>query len=335
MTVEQPKELTMNHTTASGSNAWPVLPTVEEWQDTYVTVHMWLQIVGKVRLALSPWVNHSWGSALYLTPRGLTTSPIQHGETSFAIDFDFVDHMLRIQCSTGQERSFALSGPAQSGPAASGLSVAQFYERTFAALGELGISVKILARPVEVPEAIPFAEDHGHASYDADAISRVWRAMSLAAPVFAKFRARFTGKVSPVHFFWGAFDLAVTRFSGRPAPKHPGGAPNCADWVMEEAYSRELSSAGFWPGMGLGEAAFYSYAYPAPPGFADAAVLPADASYNAALGEFVLPYDAVRRAADPEDALSSFLQSTYDAAATLADWDRSSLEVEAPPQASR
>lgn len=308
----------MNHI---NPRAWPVLPTVEEWQDTYVTVHMWLQIVGKVRLELSPWVNHSWGSTLYLTPRGLTTSPIHQGGRAFAIDFDFVDHALRIQSSTGEARSFALPG----------LSVAQFYERTFAALGELGISVEILARPVEVAEAIPFASDHGHASYDADAMARVWRAMTRAEPVFAKFRARFTGKVSPVHFFWGAFDLAVTRFSGRPAPKHPGGAPNCADWVMQEAYCRELSSAGFWPGLGLGEAAFYSYAYPAPAGFAEAAVLPGEAYYHAALGEFVLPYDAVRRAPDPEGALLSFLQSTYEAAATLAQWERSVLEVDGPP----
>lgn len=302
------------------STAWPALPPVAEWQDTLTTLHMWLQVVGKVRLELSPWVNHSWGSALYMTPRGITTSPIHQGGRSFAIDFDFVDHALKIATSDGGTRSFALAGQ----------SVAGFYRRVMAALGELGITVEIFKRPVEVALAIPFDEDDQHASYDAEAVHRLWRAFVSAEGVFKEFRARFIGKVSPVHLFWGAFDLAVTRFSGRTAPKHGGGAPNCADWVMVEAYSHELSSAGFWPGMGLGEAAFYSYAYPAPPGYADSVVLPAQAHYHAGLGEFILPYEAVRTAEQPDQVLLSFLQSTYEAAATLARWDPALTEWRPP-----
>jgi hypothetical protein len=308
--------MTQHH--AALPNAWPALPSVAEWQETYTTLHMWLQIVGKIRLELSPSINHSWGSALYLTPRGLTSSPIPMRQRagSFAIDFDFVDHALRISSSKGLVRSFGLVP----------MSVAEFHERTLGALAELGISVKILARPVEVLESIPFAEDHQHQSYRGDVVQRVWRAFVDAERVLTEFRARFIGKVSPVHVFWGAFDLAVTRFSGRVAPKHPGGAPNCADWVMEEAYSRELSSAGFWPGMGLGEAAFYSYAYPAPAGFAEAVVQPAAAYYHVGLGELILPYAAVRSAPEPDQALLSFLQSSYEAAAELAGWDRAALE---------
>jgi hypothetical protein len=296
--------------------AWPALPAVADWQDTYTTLHMWLQIVGKIRLELSPWLNHSWGSALYLTPHGLTTSPIRQRDGAFSIDFDFVDHALVIRSSEGPTRSFALEP----------MTVARFYERTMTALAELGIEVHIFERPVEVVEAIPFDQDRTHASYDAAVVQRVWRAFLHAERVLTEFRARFIGKVSPVHVFWGAFDLAVTRFSGRTAPKHPGGAPNCPNWVMEEAYSHELSSAGFWPGMGLGEAAFYSYAYPAPPGFATAAVQPSQAYFNATLGEFILPYEAVRSAADPDRELLSFLQSSYEAAANLARWDRAALE---------
>lgn len=296
--------------------AWPALPAVADWQDTYTTLHMWLQIVGKIRLELSPWINHSWGSALYLSARGLTTSPIRRAGGAFTIELDFVEHALTIATSEGTKRSFALEP----------MTVARFYEQTLAALAELGIQVRILARPVEVVDAIPFAQDRAHASYDAAVVNRVWRAFLSADRVLTEFRARFIGKVSPVHVFWGAFDLAVTRFSGRTAPKHPGGAPNCANWVMEEAYSHELSSAGFWPGLGLGEPAFYSYAYPAPPGFATAPVQPAQAYFHAALGEFILPYEAVRSAPDPERALLSFLQSTYEAAAKLASWDRTALE---------
>ena len=302
--------------------AWPELPTLDDWQDTFETVHMWTQIVGKIRLEHSPWINHSWGSALYVTTRGLTTSPIPYGTQVFALDFDLVGHTLRISTSTGEERSFAL-GP---------MSVAAFYRKTMRMLDDLGIEVEIFPKPVEVPDPIqPFPEDETHASYDADAVHRFWRALVQADRVFKAFRARFIGKVSPVHFFWGAFDLAVTRFSGRDAPAHPGGVPNCADWVMEEAYSKELSSAGFWPGTGLGEAAFYSYAYPEPDGFREREIEPEPAYYLDDMGGFVLPYEAVRTADEPDAVLLTFLQSTYEAAADLAGWDRNALEGEATP----
>jgi len=301
---------------------WPELPPLNDWQDTFETVHLWTQIVGKIRLEQGPWINHSWGSALYVTTRGLTTSPIPYGHTPFAIDFDFVDHTLRIRTSTGQERAFDLEP----------MSVADFYEKTMRALDALGLEIEIFPKPVELPDPIqPFPEDEAHSNYDADAVHHFWRALVQADRVFTAFRARFIGKVSPVHFFWGAFDLAVTRFSGRDAPKHPGGVPNCADWVMEEAYSKELSSAGFWPGTELGEAAFYSYAYPEPDGYRERPVQPAAAYYLDEMGEFVLPYEVVRTADDPDAALLSFLQSTYEAAADLADWNRDALEGEATP----
>jgi uncharacterized protein DUF5996 len=303
--------------------AWPTLPPLPRWKDTFATVHMWTQIVGKIRLALAPAINHSWGSTLYVTTRGLTTSPMPDKGRSVAIDFDFVKHRLYITTSEGQARHFALEP----------MSVADFYAKTMNALGELDVGVHIFTRPVEVPEATRFEQDRQHASYDAAAVHLFWLALVQAQRVFSKFRARFIGKVSPVHFFWGGFDLAVTRFSGRTAPKHPGGIPNCADWVIQEAYSHEVSSAGFWPGYGLGgqeEAAFYAYAYPQPAGFADYAVLPRAAYFHAQLGEFVLPYDAVRTAGNPDETLLSFLQSTYDAAAVLAKWDRFALERDAP-----
>lgn len=295
---------------------WPKLPALGEWQDTCTTVHMWTQIVGKVRLECAPWINHSWGLALYVTAHGLTTSPIPYEGRAFTIDFDFVDHKLIITTSNGRELSFALEP----------MSVAVFYDKVFEALGVLGIHPEILARPVEVPEAIPFEEDTQHNSYDPQAVRRFWQALVQADRVFSTFRARFLGKCSPVHFFWGAFDLAVTRFSGRKAPRHPGGVPNCADWVMEEAYSHELASAGFWPGVGLGEAAFYAYAYPEPEGYRKAHIEPADAYFHDDVGEYVLPYEAVRTAADPDAALLRFLQRTYEAAATHANWDREELE---------
>lgn len=295
---------------------WPTLPALQEWEDTCTTVHMWSQIVGKVRLELAPWINHSWGSALYVTARGLTTSPIPYRGFSFTIDFDFLAHALYITTSDGTARSFLLRP----------MSVFDFYHKTMEALRGLGIQVNMLARPVEVEEAIPFEEDHHHESYDANAVERFWRALVQAARVFSEFRACFIGKSSPVHFFWGAFDLAVTRFSGRMAPKHPGGVPNCADWVMEEAYSHELSSAGFWPGAGLGEAAFYAYAYPEPDGFKTYDVEPSAAHYHHDLSEFILPYKAVQTATDSDAALLVFLQSSYEAAADLADWDRATLE---------
>jgi hypothetical protein len=302
------------------SNDWPTLPALEDWQDTCATVHMWTQIVGKIRLALSPNINHGWGSTLYITTRGLTTSPIPYGKFTFAIDFDFIDHVLRITTSQGTDRAFMLEP----------MPVAGFYRKAMEALSQLGIEVKIFARPVEVEVAIPFEEDTQHASYDADAVSRFWHALVHADNVFKDFRARFIGKVSPVHFFWGGFDLAVTRFSGQTAPKHPGGAPNVAKRIMEEAYSHEVSSAGFWPGTGLGEAAFYAYAYPTPAGFDKYPVQPEAAYFHDKLGEFILPYEAVRTADDPVQALLSFLQTTYDAAATLAHWDRSALERNIP-----
>jgi hypothetical protein len=256
-----------------------------------------------------------------LSARGLTTSPVPYGSRTVEIDFDFVSHHLRIRDSIGGERGFALEP----------MSVAAFYGRTMAALGELDIHVNILARPVEVVEATPFAEDHGHASYDADAVNTYWRALAQAHRVFTTFRAEFLGKASPVHFFWGAFDLAVTRFSGRPAPRHPGGIPNVADWVMQEAYSHELSSAGFWPGAGLGVPAFYSYAYPEPDGFRNRGVDPQGAYFHTGLNEFILPYEAVATAADPDAALLAFLRSTYRAAADLAEWDRAALDRELLP----
>jgi hypothetical protein len=311
------REMTMPiKDSADAQNAWPVLPPLAEWQDTLTTLHMWVQIAGKIRLTLSPFINHSWGNALYVTTRGLTTSPIPYGRGTFALDFDFVAHALQITTSGGEVRSFPLAP----------MSVADFYRKTMQALAELGISVEIHAWPVEVVESIPFAEDTTHASYDAAAVHRFWSALVVVSQVFTEFRARFIGKDSPVHLFWGAFDLAVTRFSGRTAPKHPGGAPHCPDWVMEEAYSHEVSSAGFWAGPGLGEAAFYSYAYPSPEGFSRSRVLPEAAYFHETLGEFILPYEAVRTAADPAQALLSFLQTTYDAAANLSVWDRSALE---------
>ncbi|WP_211214079.1 DUF5996 family protein [Salisaeta longa] len=301
--------------------SWPVLPSYDDWEPTCTTVHLWSQVVGKVRLACAPWINHSWGVALYVTPRGLTTSPIPHNGATFALDFDFVDHALRLETSTGTQRAFALTAQ----------PVAAFYEQTMALLHDAGIDVSIHPRPVEMEDVIPFPDDTTHAAYDPDAIHRFWHALVHAQRVFTAFRAPFIGKVSPVHFFWGAFDLAVTRFSGRTAPTHPGGIPNCPDWVMEEAYSHELSSAGFWPGSGLGEAAFYSYAYPTPDGFADAPVTPDAAFYHEDLGEFILPYEAVRTAPDPDSTLIAFLRSTYAAAADTGDWNRAALERTAPP----
>jgi hypothetical protein len=304
---------------ATPPEAWPALPPLAAWKDTFTTVHMWTQIIGKIRLGLTPWINHSWGSALYVTARGLTTSPISDRARSFAIDFDFLDHQLRLATSEGAERSFTLEP----------MSVADFFAKTMTALRELDVRVQIFTRPVEVVEATRFERDHHHKSYDASAVELFFRALVQAQRVFTDFRARFIGKVSPVHFFWGGFDLAVTRFSGRTAPRHPGGIPNCADWVMHDAYSHEVSSAGFWPGAGLGEreeAAFYSYAYPQPVGYAAHAVRPQAAYFHTGLGEFVLPYEVVRASANPDETLLDFLQTTYEAAALLAKWDRIALE---------
>jgi Family of unknown function (DUF5996) len=295
---------------------WPELPT-SAWRETYATLHLWTQIVGKIRLMRSPWLNHSWHVALYVTARGLTTSPIPDGVRTFQIDFDLIDHHLRISTSDGATRQFALAGQ----------SVASFYAAVMAELAELGIHIAIDEMPNELPDPIRFSEDRTHASYDPDAVRRFLQILVNVDRVFKQFRTGFLGKASPVHFFWGSFDLAVTRFSGRRAPRHPGGVPHLSDEVACEAYSHEVSSAGFWPGSGaIDYPAFYSYAYPEPPGFRAVKVRPEAAFFSEALGEFILPYDAVRTAAAPDQALLEFLQSTYEAAANAAKWDRDTLE---------
>jgi len=295
---------------------WPELPTAA-WRETYATLHLWTQIAGKIRLVRSPWLNHSWHVALYVTPRGLTTSPIPDATRTFQVEFDFIDHLLRISTSDGAQRQFALAGH----------SVASFYAAIMAALAELGIPTTIDEMPNELPEPIRFSEDRQHAAYDPDAVRRLLQILVNADRVFKQFRTGFLGKASPVHFFWGSFDLAITRFSGRRAPRHPGGVPHLSDDVACEAYSHEVSSAGFWPGSGaIDYPAFYCYAYPEPAGFRTTKVRPDAAFFSEALGEFILPYDAVRTAANPDQALLEFLQSTYEAAANAAKWDRDALE---------
>ena len=297
-------------------DAWPALP-LDSWRDSYATLHLYAQIVGKTRLALAPMENHWWQVVLYVTSRGLTTSPMPFDRRTVQVDFDFVDHQLIARASDGASASFALVPR----------SVADFYSEYMKVLHDLGVTVKIWPVPVELAEVTPFAEDREHSSYDPEAVSRFWRVLVQSERVMREFRGRFVGKASPVHFFWGSFDLAATRFSGRPAPPHPGGAPNVGDWVMRESYSQELSSAGFWPGGGaVDEPAFYSYAYPEPPGFAEALVKPEAAYYDRTMGEFVLPYESVRLAPSPEESLMAFLQSTYEAAANLGEWDRAALE---------
>ena len=293
--------------------AWPALP-YEEWRDTAATLHMWTQIVGKIRMTQSPWLNHSWHVTLYVTPRGMTTGTIPHGDRTFSIDFDFIAHELCIHTCDGGDESIPLAPQ----------DTADFYHAVMSTLDDLGYPVAINAIPNEVEDAIPFPEDRVHKAYDADAANRFWQVLYQVDRVFKAFRADFSGKASPVHFFWGSFDLAVTRFSGREAPDHPGGLPNMPLWVAQEAYSHEVSSAGFWPGNdAIPEPLFYSYAYPSPPGFSESPVAPRAARWLDALGEFVLPLDAVRTAANPDEALLEFLRSTFDAAATLGDWDMS------------
>ncbi len=296
---------------------WPDLPYAA-WKETRDTLHLWTQVVGKIRLALTPWLNHSWHVALYVTANGLTTSPIPWQGGSFQIDFDFIDHVLWVRTSGGHFRQLMLKP----------MSVAEFYTALMSALRELGIDVRITTMPCEIADCIAFEQDTMHAAYDADYANRFWRVLASAHEVFSAFRTGFLGKTSPVHFFWGSFDLAVTRFSGRRAPRHPGGVPHLPNAVAQEAYSHEVSSAGFWPGGGgpIDYAAFYSYAYPAPEGFAAARVKPDAAFFGKELGEFLLPYDAVRSARDPDAALMEFLQSTYEAAADLAQWDRAALD---------
>ena len=299
---------------------WPALP-FDAWRDTCATLHLWSQIVGKVRLVQSPWTNHSWHVTLYVTPRGLTTGPIPHGRRAFSIAFDFIEHRLVVETSAGELRAIPLRPR----------SVAEFYGAVMKTLSDLGVPVRIRTMPNEIPNAVPFEQDDQHAAYDPDAANRFWRALIQVDRVFKVFRAGFIGKCSPVHFFWGSFDLAVTRFSGRTAPPHPGGVPNMPDWVAREAYSHEVSSAGFWPGNeAFPEAAFYSYAYPEPKGFRDATARPAAARFEAAMGEFVLPYEAVRSDAAPDQAVLAFMQSTYEAAAERAAWDRAALERATP-----
>jgi len=302
--------------TNTANDAWPELPYAA-WKETCATLQLWTQIVGKVRLALTPWINHSWHVTFRVTARGLATPLTSAGERDLQFEFDFLDHLLWLRTSDGHQRQLMLKP----------MPVAEFYADVMHALSEAGFDVRIDPMPNEIPDAIRFDRDLVHASYDRDFANRFWRVLLRANDVFTHFRSAFLGKVSPVHFFWGSFDLAVTRFSGRPAPLHPGGVPHLSDAVVREAYSHEVSSAGFWPGGGpIDYAAFYSYAYPAPDGFASAPVRPAQAFFSREVGEFILPYDAVRTAPDPNTALMDFLQSTYAAAADLGKWDRANLE---------
>jgi len=301
----------------SNPSTWPSLSPLAEWQSSLNAIHLWSQIIGKIRLAHMPSVNHYWHSTLYVSARGLSTNLIPHLNGGFEIEFDFVSHQLHIRKVNGTHRSFPLEA----------MSVADFYHKTLEGLNQLQIDTLIYAKPVELPDPIlPFPDDVEKAPYDAEAIHTFWLALTDVQRVFARFREDFLGKVSPIHFFWGAFDLAVTRFSGRPAPRHPGGVPNCPDYVMQESYSHELSSAGFWPGTGLGEAAFYAYAYPEPDGYKTAKVLPQEAWYSTEMGEYLLTYEAVRNSPNPDEALLQFLQTTYEAAATFGNWDRKALE---------
>jgi hypothetical protein len=299
----------------NAAGLWPDLP-YHSWRDTLQTLQLWTQIVGKIRLTLTPWLNHSWQVTLYVTARGLGTSPIPIGDEILEIDFDFIAHRLVARTSRGAEAILPLQPQ----------SVAEFYRRIFDLLNGLGVSVAIDEMPSEMANAIRFSQDHAHASYDAAAAQRFWRALVQVDRVFKLFRSGFLGKASPIHFFWGSFDLAVTRFSGRTAPKHPGGVPGLPDAVACEAYSHEECSAGFWPGSdAFPQAAFYSYAYPEPAGYRDRSVA-RGAHFDAKLGEFLLPYDTVRSAADPDALLLDFLSTTYAAAADTGGWDRPALE---------
>jgi hypothetical protein len=299
---------------------WPEL-SFNEWQETMATLHMWMQIVGKIRLSCAPWTNHSWHVTLYLTARGLTTSPMPYDSRTFEIVFDFLDHELRINTSGGVRRSLKLQPR----------SVADFYRDLTITLQGIEIPIQINVLPNEIQNPIPFDRDEEHRSYDAGYANRFWRVLVQADRVFKEFRSRFCGKCSPVHFFWGSFDLAVTRFSGRPAPPHPGGIPHLPDAITREAYSHEVSSLGFWPGnAALPMPIFYSYAYPEPPGFAQAQVKPEAAAYNPQFREWILPYESVRVAESPDEILLQFAQTTYDAASLLGRWDRAALEENKP-----
>ena len=309
----------MIDTTAAATSLWPAELPLAEWMDTYDTLHRWTQIVGKIRLALTPQVNHWWNSTLYITPHGLTTSSMYYNGRPLQIDFDFISHLLLIVTTDNPTKTIPLRP----------CSVAEFYEKIITALRSLEMPVTIWTTPVEIPDRTPFEQDKKHKSYDPKYAQQFWRILAQVSRVFSEFRSRFTGKVSPVHFFWGAFDLAVTRFSGRIAPLHPG-APYCAPFVMAEAYSHEVSSCGFWPGSSSGgpvnEPIFYSYSYPEPQGFKDYPIQPKQAFYHSEMKEFMLPYNVVSTANSPDEVLLSFLQSTYEAAATCAKWDRDALE---------
>ena len=301
----------------SSVETWPAL-AYADWQDPCASLHLWTQVVGKVKLALAPLTNHWWGIVLYVNARGLTTGAMPYRGRVLQIDFDFCAHELVLRTSDARDQRIALKP----------MAVADFYAAVMAALVALDVDVHIWTMPVEIEDAIPFEQDRVHSSYDAAAAHIFWRQLVQADRVFTAFRARYLGKVSPSHFFWGSFDLAVTRFSGRAAPKLQGSkTPNVADWVMQEAYSHECASVGFWPGNGgYGKAAFYAYAYPEPEGFGGAPVRPAGAAYNADVGQFLLDYEAMRTAPSPDDALLEFMQSTYEAAANLGRWDRNALE---------
>ena len=303
----------MNHSDKSVENVnWPDIP-FSEWQSTAAALHLYLQIVGKYRLTNSPWINHSWHATFYVTPRGLSTSLVPDGQGGIELQFDLIDHAVRGFCGNGAEESFALVP----------MSVAEFHGKFLDLLRSLGGTTSFHGSPNELPDPIPFEQDRAPRPYDAPAVTRFHRAMVSVNHVLQQFRTGYRGKVSPVHLFWGSFDLAVTRFSGRRAPQHPGGIPYLPDDVTREAYSHEVSSAGFWAGGGpIDEAAFYAYAYPQPDGFSDAVIRPEAAYYDADFGEFVLPYEAVRASDNPEAMLMAFLQSTYEAAASLGEWDR-------------
>ncbi|WP_448191620.1 DUF5996 family protein [Azospirillum sp. sgz301742] len=295
---------------------WPDIP-YQPWRETCAALHLYTQIVGKYRLARTPWANHSWHATLYVNARGLTTALVADGALGVEIAFDLIDHTVVGYASDGRVGRFALAP----------MSVADFHRQFLGLLGSLGATPRLHGRPNELPDPVPFAEDRAERPYEADAVRRFFQALVMVDGVLKRFRTGFLGKASPVHLFWGSFDLAVTRFSGRAAPRHPGGVPALPDDVTREAYSHEVSSAGFWPGGGpIDFPAFYSYAYPAPEGFAEARVEPGEARYDRSLGEFLLPYDAVRRADNPEATLLAFLESTYRAAADLGGWDRKALE---------
>jgi hypothetical protein len=304
---------------AADSSTWPPLP-LTEWEETRDTLQLWTQMVGKIRMANTPQLNHWWNVPLYVSATGLTTSLIPHpGGDAFQVDFDLSAHELVVVTVSGSRRTL----PLRSGP------IAEFYRDLMRSLDDLGIATPIWPMPVEIDDAIPFLDDELHGRYDPEFAHRFWIALTRMTPVFEQFRSRFLGKASPVHLFWGALDLATTRFSGRPAPPHPGGAPNCGPHVMLEAYSHEVSSLGYWPGGG-GEGVFYSYAYPRPAGYSDAEIQPGGAFWSEELGEFVLPYEIVRTAVDPTDSLLAFAQTTYDAAAITAKWDREALQRRSP-----